>query len=85
MNCKLGGSLWAVKIPFKHAMVCGIDTYHDPTRRGNSWGGFIASMNESMTRWYSQTCQQIPGQELIDTLRLAFLACLKQFYKVRFH
>ena len=23
VNCKLGGSLWAVKIPFKNWMICG--------------------------------------------------------------
>lgn len=82
MNCKMGGTLWGVRIPFKHAMMCGIDTYHDAARKGNSWGGFVASMNETMTRWYSQTCQQVPGQELIDTLRMAFMACLKRYHQV---
>lgn len=82
MNCKMGGTLWAVKIPFKQAMICGIDTYHDPTKQGHSWGGFVASMNEPMTRWYSQTCQQCVGQELIDSLRLAFMACLKRYHQI---
>jgi len=39
MNCKLGGSLWTVKIPFKNVMICGIDSYHDPSNRGNSVAG----------------------------------------------
>jgi len=47
MNCKIGGSLWTVKIPFKNVMVCGIDSYHDPYNQGSSVAGKI---NKSLTK-----------------------------------
>lgn len=28
MNCKLGGTLWALNMPYKNCMVIGIDVYH---------------------------------------------------------
>lgn len=36
MNCKLGGTLWNISIPFKSAMVIGIDSHHDATRKKQS-------------------------------------------------
>lgn len=36
INCKLGGTLWNISIPFKTAMIVGIDTYHDAGRKKRS-------------------------------------------------
>nr|WOZ50369.1 piwi/Ago3-like protein [Sogatella furcifera] len=80
MNCKLGGTLWAVKIPFADTMICGLDSYHDPSRRGCSWVGFIASVNKEVTRWYSQVLQQAPGQEMVDVLQPALSTALNAFH-----
>ncbi|RZF43381.1 hypothetical protein LSTR_LSTR001642 [Laodelphax striatellus] len=80
MNCKLGGTLWGVKIPFADTMICGLDSYHDPSRRGCSWVGFIASVNKEVTRWYSQVLQQAPGQELVDVLQPALSTALNAFH-----
>ena len=66
----------------KSLMVVGIDVYHDAARGGRSVGGFVASMNKNLTRWYSRVCFQSPGQELIDGLKMALTASLKQFHKV---
>lgn len=66
-------------------MVIGIDVYHDASRGGRSVGGFVASMNKSLTRWYSRVCFQSPGQELIDGLKMALTASLKKFHEVRCH
>ncbi|XP_032595502.1 protein argonaute-3 isoform X2 [Drosophila grimshawi] len=41
MNCKMGGSLWTVKIPFKNVMICGIDSYHDPSQKSHSVAVFL--------------------------------------------
>ena len=35
----------------KNLMVVGVDTYHDSASKGRSVGGFIASTNNSLTRW----------------------------------
>ena len=69
----------------KSLMVIGIDVYHDASRGGRSVGGFVASMNKSLTRWYSRVCFQSPGQELIDGLKMALTASLKKYHEVRLH
>ncbi|MEJ1282125.1 hypothetical protein NN561_013078 [Cricetulus griseus] len=50
MNCKMGGELWRVDMPLKQAMIVGIDCYHDTTAGRRSIAGFVASINEGMTR-----------------------------------
>ncbi len=84
INCKMGGELWAVHIPTKTMMVCGVDVYHDPSRRGQSVVGFLASINPAMTRWYSRSKCQKPGQELVDTFQTCFIECLMKYFQVRF-
>jgi len=63
-------------------MVIGTDVYHDASRGGRSVGGFVASMNKSLTRWFSRVCFQSPGQELIDGLKMALTASLKKYHEV---
>ncbi|XP_041452050.1 protein argonaute-3 isoform X2 [Drosophila obscura] len=82
MNCKMGGSLWTVKIPFKNVMICGIDSYHDPSNRGNSVAAFVASLNASYTQWYSKAVVQTKSEEIVNGLTSAFEAAL-QIYKKR--
>ncbi|KAL1122035.1 hypothetical protein AAG570_003441 [Ranatra chinensis] len=82
INCKLGGTLWTVKIPMKNTMVCGIDTYHDPTGRGSSIAALVASLNQPLTRWFSQICKQVSGRELMEGLTTALLSCLTKYHKV---
>ena len=82
INCKMGGELWAVNIPTKTMMVCGVDVYHDPTRRGQSVVGFVASVNPGMTRWYSRAKYQIPETELSQNLRICLVECLHKYYEV---
>ncbi|XP_004844044.1 piwi-like protein 1 isoform X1 [Heterocephalus glaber] len=50
MSCKMGGELWRVDMPLKLAMIVGIDCYHDTTAGRRSIAGFVASINEGMTR-----------------------------------
>ena len=63
-------------------MVCGIDVYHDPSRKSPSVGGFVASMNKTCTRWYSRVAHQMSGQELVDSLKLTFVAALRKYHDV---
>merc|ERR1740128_890233 len=55
MNCKLGGQLWAVKIPLKNAMVVGFDVYHDTLQKNKSVGALVASLNQTFTKYHSET------------------------------
>ncbi|ALC39198.1 AGO3 [Drosophila busckii] len=80
VNCKMGGSLWTVKIPFKSVMVCGIDSYHDPSQKKNSVAAFVASLNNTYTNWYSKAIIQTKREEIVGGLTAAFeaaLACYK--------
>lgn len=82
INCKLGGELWAVEIPLRGLMVCGIDVYHDASGRGNSVAAFVASLNKYASRWYSKAIIQRPRQEVIDGLKHSFTESLKKYYEV---
>lgn len=84
INCKLGGELWGVKGNIKgHVMVVGIDAYHDADLRakGCSIAGVVSNINSAFSRWYSYTAKQEPKQEIGDALKVAFLNCLKTFYR----
>ncbi|XP_049625397.1 piwi-like protein 2 [Suncus etruscus] len=82
INCKLGGELWGVDIPLKQLMVIGMDVYHDPSRGMRSVLGFVASINLTLTKWYSRVVFQMPHQEIVDSLKLCLVGALKKFYEV---
>ncbi|KAM9360706.1 piwi-like protein 1 [Symphorus nematophorus] len=81
MACKMGGELWSVEIPLKHLMIVGIDCYHDITAGKRSVGALVASLNQSMSRWYSKCVLQHKGQEIMDGLKMALNAALKDYLK----
>ncbi|KAA0197429.1 hypothetical protein HAZT_HAZT011933, partial [Hyalella azteca] len=62
--------------------VCGIDVYHDPTRRGSSVASFVSSTNVTLTKWFSRASFQNPGDEIVNGLRTSFLAALKNYHEV---
>lgn len=77
MNCKLGGTLWSIKIPLKKTMLCGVDTYHGSD--GTTVGGFVASMNEEFTRWSSRPAIQQKREELVNGLTASMGAALRAY------
>ncbi|KAE8573998.1 Putative Argonaute 3 [Halyomorpha halys] len=82
MNCKLGGTLWAVNVPLKYTMVCGLDTYHDPKRRADSVGALVSSLNQPLTRWYSKIYSQSTGLEFVAGLQVSMIASLQKYREV---
>ncbi|KAM8759484.1 piwi-like protein 1 [Acanthopagrus schlegelii] len=81
MACKMGGELWTVEIPLKHLMIVGIDCYHDTTAGKRSIGALVASLNQSMSRWFSKCVLQHKGQEIMDGLKMALSAALRDYLK----
>uniref|UniRef100_A0AAR2L0G1 Piwi domain-containing protein n=1 Tax=Pygocentrus nattereri TaxID=42514 RepID=A0AAR2L0G1_PYGNA len=81
MNCKMGGELWSIEIPLKQLMIVGIDCYHDTAAGKRSIGALVASLNQSMSRWFSKCVLQSRGQEIIDGLKVALKAALKAYWK----
>ena len=49
-------------------MVIGIDTYHDSSRRGRSVAGFVASLNATYSRYFTNWSFQEPSEELQSSL-----------------
>jgi aubergine-like protein len=82
MNCKLGGEVWAVDIPLKGLMVIGIDSYHDSAQKGRSVGAFVASTNNTLTKYYSRVCFQSTGQEFVSGLKLCMRGALQHYSEV---
>ncbi|XP_066589272.1 piwi-like protein Ago3 [Prorops nasuta] len=83
MNCKLGGALWALHIPFRNAMICGIDVFHGGQGQGprGSIAGFVASMDKLLTKWYSKICIQGKNQEIVDLLQICFVSAINAYRK----
>lgn len=80
MNCKLGGALWGIKIPLKKTMIIGIDTYHELGAQSINVGGFVASVNQGFTKYYSNPTIQQKKEELISGLALSMESALKFYY-----
>ena len=60
-------------------MVVGIDTYHDTSRRGRSVAGFVASLNNTCTRYYTSWAFQQAGEELHNSLQSFMTSNLLRF------
>lgn len=83
INCKLGGSLWTVQIPYDCSMVVGIDVYHEGVgSSGQNVVGIVCSTNKDYTSYLSQAVIQRRGQEIADTLSPAFQQALDKFINV---
>ncbi|XP_034548252.1 piwi-like protein 1 isoform X2 [Notolabrus celidotus] len=65
----------------KHLMIVGIDCYHDISAGKRSIGALVASLNNSMSRWYSKCVLQHKGQEIMDGLKMALTGALKDYLK----
>ena len=66
-------------------MVIGIDSFHDISRGRMSIGGFVASTNPELTRWFSQVSRmQMLGEELLPGLRMFMVAAIRKYYEVSF-
>lgn len=76
---KVGGEPWRIHIPMGATMICGYDTYHDTSNRGRSFGAFVASMNETYTRWWSKADTHDKVDELSSHLSENVKLAMEQF------
>ncbi|XP_050528913.1 protein argonaute-3-like [Daktulosphaira vitifoliae] len=80
MNCKLGGSCWAIEIPLTLTMIVGIDVYHEKGKQVSSVVGFIASLDKHFTQWTSvATMQKCTHQELVKPIQDSFRKVLQRW------
>ncbi|KAF0765863.1 piwi-like protein Siwi, partial [Aphis craccivora] len=64
INCKLGGAPWRVVIPEPGMMIVGFDVCHDKQNKNKSYGAFIATMDDTHTKYFSCVEKHESGQEL---------------------
>ncbi|ODM94354.1 Protein argonaute-3 [Orchesella cincta] len=82
INCKLGGSLWALKMPVaEKIMFVGIDCAHDPHKKDPSTVALVASMNNECTKYYSRTAKCKVHQEMADNLGIMMEDAMKYYWK----
>lgn len=61
-------------------MVVGYDTYHDSSQKGRSAGGFVASSNSTLTKWFSRVNFHTIREEMSSNLARNIVAALKNWY-----
>lgn len=77
---KVGGQPWAMKFPMRSFMIVGIDVYHDTIDRKKSCVGFVASMNEFTSSWWSQTFFQSSLEEIGQKINVCMTSALRRFH-----
>ncbi|GLH13518.1 Uncharacterized protein, isoform A [Gryllus bimaculatus] len=81
INCKLGGALWSLTVPFGKLMVCGINIFPDTSRKCLVMG-FVASTNPLQLSWHSKVGFGASIEEFGDTLYLGMLSALRKYKEV---
>lgn len=82
LAAKIGGEPWHVRIPIGGVMACGYDTYHDTSNRGRSFGAFVASTNDGLSRWFSKADVHDKIDELSSNLVDNMGAALRNYRKL---
>uniref|UniRef100_A0A2H1V8Y3 SFRICE_015587 n=1 Tax=Spodoptera frugiperda TaxID=7108 RepID=A0A2H1V8Y3_SPOFR len=82
MNCKLGGAPWRVEIPLQNILVVGYDVCHDTRSKQKSFGGYVASLDRHMTRYYSAVNSHTSGEELSNHMGFNTASALKKYREV---
>lgn len=81
INCKLGGTLWSVRMPFRNWMIIGIDVYHSAKgSKTDSICAMVASLNESISRWFSLAVPQ--RGELSEYFKVLFSKALENYKRI---
>ena len=85
MAAKMGAEPWRIKslFPFnanKRRVVIGYDTYHDG-KQTKAVGAFVASINESFTRYVSSVLLHENSEEISPNFKVHFSNCMKAYYR----
>ncbi|KAH8037470.1 hypothetical protein HPB51_010997 [Rhipicephalus microplus] len=79
LNCKLGGEAWCLPMLLSNTIVIGYDTYHNAGSRNRTVGAFVASMNQTFTRWYSRVSFPSTHEQLGIMFALHLRDCLSKY------
>ncbi|KAH9632359.1 hypothetical protein HF086_010284 [Spodoptera exigua] len=76
---KLGAAPWRVQIPLNSILVIGYDVCHDTRSKEKSFGGFVASLDQNLTRFYSAVNSHTSGEELSNHMGFNIASALTKF------
>ncbi|XP_014250883.1 piwi-like protein Siwi [Cimex lectularius] len=79
INCKIGGTPWSVNIPLLGLMVVGYDVCHDTMNKGRSYGAMVASLNSTLSRYYSTATPHTSGEELSNDLSINLVKAMVKY------
>lgn len=68
MNCKLGGAAWHIECPLKGLMAIGFDICHDSNTKGRDFLAMVATVDQTLTRYYSSITLYHNSEELVEQL-----------------
>ncbi|XP_070167826.1 piwi-like protein Siwi [Polyergus mexicanus] len=68
MNCKLGGAAWHIECPLKGLMTIGFDICHDSNTKGRDFLAMVATVDQTLTRYYSSITLYHSSEELVEEL-----------------
>lgn len=63
----------------KDLMVVGFDVHRDSSQRGKAIGGFVCSVNPTLTKWYSRVSFHSDRNELSSNFKTNFT---RKFYLI---
>lgn len=79
MTCKQGGALWRLKIPMKRVMVVGYDSYTDSSMRGKAVGAAVFSLDDDITKWFSQSKLYEDKRTESENISTFFIKALQKY------
>jgi len=86
LTSKLGGAPWTVNFAIPpQTMIIGMDVYHSGElgiKKKKSIVGFSASMDQSISRFYSRVLIQDSGKEIVKSLQPCMDSALKKFKEI---
>ncbi|XP_029174290.1 piwi-like protein Siwi [Nylanderia fulva] len=68
MNCKLGGAPWHIENSIKGLMTIGFDICHDSNTKGRNFLAMVATVDQTLTRYFSTITLYHSSEELIEQL-----------------
>ncbi|XP_059471970.1 piwi-like protein Siwi [Neocloeon triangulifer] len=82
INCKVGGAPWAVEMPMRGTMFVGFDVSHDTMNKSISYGCIVASLNNSLSRWYSVVSAHKSSEEMSNEVSVNLVKALRKYQEV---
>ncbi|XP_015598612.1 piwi-like protein Siwi isoform X2 [Cephus cinctus] len=82
LNCKIGGAAWSVEVPSGGLMVVGFDVCHDTVNKNKDIGAMVASLDKSLSRYYSAVTMHRNGEELSNNLSMNLVNAVQKYQQV---